>query len=83
MQLTQGVSNVASVTVETDDGNSFSEVSDDPSTTNVSDDPTITTLTQTADIEVVKTAAVDDNGDGITGLVTQSTIPSLLKTKET
>ena len=62
-----GVSNVATVTVETDDGNSFSEVSDDPSTTNITDDPTITTLTQTADIEVVKTAVVDDNGDGITG----------------
>ena len=54
MQLTQeGVSNVATVTVETDDGNSFSKASDDPSTTNVSDDPTITTLTQTADIEVM------------------------------
>ena len=58
---------MATVTVETDDGNSFSEVSDDPSTTNITDDPTITTLTQTADIEVVKTAVVDDNGDGITG----------------
>ena len=42
-------------------------MSDDPSTTNVSDDPTITTLTQTAGIEVIKTAEVDDNGDGITG----------------
>ena len=42
-------------------------MSDDPSTTNISDDPTITTLTQTAGIEVIKTATVDDNGDGITG----------------
>ena len=62
-----GVSNVATITAETGDGNSFTEVSDDPSTTNVSDDPTITTLTQTAGIEVIKTAEVDDNGDGITG----------------
>jgi gliding motility-associated-like protein/uncharacterized repeat protein (TIGR01451 family) len=62
-----GVSNVATVTVETDDGNSFSKVSDDPSTTNISDDPTITSLTQTSGLEVIKTAAVDDNGDGITG----------------
>ena len=29
--------------------------------------PTITLLTQTADIEVIKTALVDDNGDNITG----------------
>ena len=62
-----GVSNLATVTVQTAESNSLSQVSDDPSTTNIADDPTITLLNQTADIEVIKTALVDDNGDNITG----------------
>jgi hypothetical protein len=51
-------------------------VSDDPTTTTVQDDPTITSIIGVLDLEVLKTATIQDNGDGLDGVgdVVQYTI---------
>ena len=70
-----GVSNQATAEAITPSGITISAVSDDPTTTET-EDPTITTISGVLDLEVIKTATIQDNGDGEDGVgdVVQYTI---------
>ena len=70
-----GVSNQATAEAITPSGITISTVSDDPTTTET-EDPTITTISGVLDLEVIKTATIQDNGDGEDGVgdVVQYTI---------
>ena len=71
-----GVSNQATAEAITPSGITISAVSDDPTTPIDSEDPTITTISGVLDLEVIKTATIQDNGDGEDGVgdVVQYTI---------
>ena len=65
-----GLSNQASATASSPgNSNDVSDMSDDGDDNdgNTTDDPTVTDITASSSIEVTKTAAVTDNGDGDTG----------------
>ena len=65
-----GISNQASATASSPgNSNDVSDMSDDgdDSDGNTTDDPTVTSITASSLLEVTKTAAVTDNGDGETG----------------
>ncbi len=65
-----GLSNQASATASSPgNSNDVTDMSDDgdDSDGNTTDDPTVTTITTSSSLEVTKTAAVTDNGDGDTG----------------
>ena len=65
-----GLSNQASATASSPgNSNDVSDLSDDGDDTddNTTDDPTVTSITASSSLEVTKTAAVTDNGDGNTG----------------
>jgi gliding motility-associated-like protein/uncharacterized repeat protein (TIGR01451 family) len=70
-----GVSNQATAEAITPIGITISAVSDDPTTTET-EDPTITTISGVLDLQVIKTATIQDNGDGEDGVgdVVQYTI---------
>jgi gliding motility-associated-like protein/uncharacterized repeat protein (TIGR01451 family) len=70
-----GVSNQATADAITPSGITISAISDDPTTTD-SEDPTITTISGVLDLEVIKMATIQDNGDGGDGVgdVVQYTI---------
>ena len=70
-----GVSNQATADAITPSGITISAISDDPTTTDA-EDPTITTISGVLDLEVIKTATIQDNGDGEDGVgdVVQYTI---------
>ena len=70
-----GVSNQATADAITPSGITISAISDDPTTTDAKD-PTITTISGVLDLEVIKTATIQDNGDGEDGVgdVVQYTI---------
>jgi gliding motility-associated-like protein/uncharacterized repeat protein (TIGR01451 family) len=71
-----GVSNQATVDAIAPSGITISAVSDDPTTVTVQDDPTITSISGVLDLEVLKIATIQDNGDGEDGVgdVVQYTI---------
>jgi len=65
-----GLSNQASATASSPgNSNDVSDLSDngDDNDGNTTDDPTVTDITASSSIEVTKTAAITDNGDGDTG----------------
>ena len=70
-----GVSNQATADAITPSGITISAISDDPTTTDA-EDPTITTISGVLDLEVIKTATIQDNGDDEDGVgdVVQYTI---------